>query len=76
MPQSRHVLGKQTHGYGFMIHLTKNKALTEVGNTSNWTVHRELLVVDTKTVAMSVRIREQSGLEDRVCARLDTWDEM
>lgn len=38
------------------------------------TVHRDLLVVDTKTVTLGVGIREETRLEDRVRRRLNARD--
>jgi len=35
-----------------------------------------LLVVDTKTVAMGIRVGEEPRLEDGICRGLDVGDEM
>lgn len=43
----------------------------EVGNGCHGRVNRKLLVVDTETVAVGVRVREQARLQDRVCGRFD-----
>lgn len=48
----------------------------EVGNGDNWGIHRELSVVCSKTVAMSIRVREKARLEDRVGRGFDVRDEM
>lgn len=39
-----------------------------------WAVNGDLLVVTAETVAVGIRIGEETGLEDGVCGRLDTGD--
>lgn len=48
----------------------------EVGNRDERLVDGELLVVDTETVAMSIRVREQTRLEDWIGGGLDTRNEV
>jgi hypothetical protein len=49
-----------------------HEAITlEVSNWDNRSVDRQLLVVHSETVTVSVWIREQTGLEDRVKRWLD-----
>ena len=52
------------------------RVLTEVGNVRNWAVHWELLVIRSKTVAVGIRVGEQTGLEDWISTRLDTWNQV
>ena len=54
-----------------------SRAVTlEVGNGGRGCVDRKLLVVNTKTVAMSVRVREQARLQDRICRGLNVGNHM
>jgi hypothetical protein len=48
----------------------------EVVDRDDRRVDGELLIVDTKTVAMGVGVREEPGLEDGICRGLDVGDEM
>lgn len=48
----------------------------EVVNGGDRRIDRQLLVVDSQTVTVSVRVREQTRLENRVSRRLDVWDKM
>lgn len=48
----------------------------EVVNRVYGCIDRELLIVDSKTVAVGVWIREETGLEDRVGGWLDVRDKM
>ena len=44
----------------------------EIGDRNDGFVDRELLVIHAETVAVSVRVREQTGLQDWIRRRLDT----
>lgn len=48
----------------------------EVGDGRHGCVHGQLLVVYTKTVAMCIRVREETGLEDRVWGGLNIRDKV
>ena len=48
----------------------------EVGGLSERRVDRELSVVDSETVSVSVGVREESRLEDRIGTRLDSRNEV
>ena len=48
----------------------------EVVDRGDRRVDGELLIVNTKTVAVGIRVGEEPGLEDRICRRLDVGDEM
>jgi len=48
----------------------------EVGDGDDGLVDWQLLVVDAQTVTVSVRVREEAGLEDRVGRSLDVRDEV
>lgn len=43
---------------------------------SVWTVDRDLSVVSTQSMSMSIRIREQSTLEHPIITRFNTWHQM
>ena len=47
-------------------HKCRRTVTLEVGNGANWRVNRQLLVVDTKTMAVGVRIRKETGLQDGI----------
>ena len=48
----------------------------EVGDRNDRLVDRELLVIHPETMAMSIRVGEQTGLQDRICRWLDTGNKM
>ena len=48
----------------------------EVCDRNDRLVDRELLVIHPKTMAVSIRVGEQAGLQDRICGWLDTGDEV
>lgn len=48
----------------------------EVGDRNDRLVDRELLVIHTETMAVSIRVGEQTGLQDRICRWLDTGNKV
>lgn len=48
----------------------------EVGNRHNRLVNRDLLIISTQTMTMSIRVREQSRLQDRIERGLDERDKV
>ena len=48
----------------------------EVDDGNNRSIYRQLLVVGTKAVTMSIRVREQTRLKDGVGRRFNVWNEV
>lgn len=48
----------------------------EVVDGDDRCVDRELLVVDTETVAVGIRVGEETGLKNRIGRWLDVWDKV
>jgi hypothetical protein len=48
----------------------------EVDDRNNRSIDRQLLIVGTKTMAVSIRVREKTGLEDWVGRRFNVRNEM
>lgn len=48
----------------------------EVSNRSHRSVNRKLLVVGAETMTVGVRIREETGLQNGICGRLDVRNEV
>lgn len=61
---------------GTLANIQSRTIALEVCNRNNRCIYWQLLVVCTKTMTMGVWVREETGLEDRICRRLDTWDKM
>lgn len=52
--------------------------MLEVSHTviDPWSIHRQLLVVDTNTMTMSIWVAEEARLQEWVSRRLNTWGDM
>jgi len=61
------VIGSET-----LVVVVRRAVSFEVGNRNDWLVDWELLIIHTETIAMSVRVGEQTGLQDRICRWFDT----
>ena len=57
-------------------HKCRRTVTLEVGNGANWRINRQLLVVDTKTMAVGVRIRKETRLQDGINRILEVGNNM